>query len=293
MVDGNFKLSVSIMSHVSRAEQLARLEDQIGDQIEYQVSLDPGDLGLWNNAKRAWANYSPDATHHMVLQDDVLLSKNFFFVAQKLINQVTPGDSVSFCDNIVAEMNLAEQNGYHWITTTKVRHAQCIVQPVSQIQDWIHFSDWFFRPEYDYDDGRLEVYLYKNKRAIWHSVPSLVEHDDQGSVAGEPNDIPSTGYKFVGINGEAEYKEWRNLNVGFRPANLRLIEKWSIGEVQQINPSDYPSIGIFQLPTSGLSYNEVIEQARADRGITKPYVYQREHPSSALGRPCGDENPCD
>jgi hypothetical protein len=290
----NVVLSVAIMTHPDRQEQLQNLIDQIGDQTEYTIITDTDGLGIWGNAMRAWRAYTPEATHHMVLQDDVILSRNFFSIAKKLISRVFSGDSVSFCDNLRSEMNLAEKENYHWAVTTKVRHGQCLVQPVGQIEDFIHFCEWFVRPDYDHDDGRLEMFLKKHRRAIWHSVPSLVEHDDRGSVGGEMNNDhePYLAFKFIGKDNQADEKLWTSMRVGFRPATLRIVDQWAIGDISVINAHEYPGHEMFSKPTATIPYETIIAQARIDRGITTPYVIPLTGRSAALANPCQEGEPC-
>lgn len=287
------RLSVAVMTHPSRIAQLESLKNQIGDQIDYQIFIDDQNLGIWENAKRAWRAYDSQSDYHMVLQDDILLSKNFFSVAKRLIANVLPGDSISFCDSLNSEMALAEQSGYHWVTSTKVRHGQCLVQPVSQIENFIHFCDWFIRPDYDHDDGRLEMFLFKHKKAMWHSVPSLVEHDDKGSVGANIKSEPYLGYKFIGQNNEADPKDWGSNHVGFRPASLRMVDKWAIGEINITHPEDFPGHEMFTKQTATIPYEIIIEQARIDRGVTTPYIISTVNRSNALARPCADGDPCD
>ena len=63
-------------------------------------------------------------------------------------------------------MAIAENAGYHWVTSTKVRHGQCFGSAHLRINDFRAFSDWFVRPDYDHDDGRLEMFLYKHKSHV-------------------------------------------------------------------------------------------------------------------------------
>lgn len=289
----NVNLSIAIMTHPDRKDQLQNLVDQIGDQVEYTIHEDTEGLGIWGNAMRAWRAYTPEATHHMVLQDDAVLSQNFFSIARKLISRVNPGDTVSFCDKLQSEMNLAQREGFHWVVTTKVRHGQCLVQPVPQIEDFIHFAEWFVRPDYDHDDGRLEIFLKRHRRAIWHSVPSLVEHDDRGSVGLPPNDDePYLGFKFIGANNEADEKMWTDQRVGFKPAPLRIVDQWAVGEISVINAHEFPNHEIFSKPTATIPYEIIMAQARIDRGVSE-YIIPKTGRSSALANPCKEGDPCD
>lgn len=288
----NINLSVAIMTHPKRTKQLKNLIAQIGDQIEYTVIKDK--TGVWNSSIQAWRAYTPEATHHMVLHDDVILSQNFFSIARKLISTVYAGDSISFCDKLTSEMNLAEREGFHWVVTTKVRQGQCLVQPVSQIEDFIHFSEWFVRPDYDYDYGRLEIFLKKHRRAIWHSVPSLVEHDDHGAVGSKDDESePRLGFKFIGKDSQADQKMWTSLRVGFKPSPLRVVEQWGVGDISMLNVGAYPEYKTLSNPTVSVPYEEIMQEARISRNVSSPYIIPNTGRSAALANPCKEGDPCD
>lgn len=291
----NINLSVAIITHPSRQEYLDNLLAQIDDQIEYTVLVDDNDYGIWGNAMRAWSTYTPEATHHMVLHDDVILSQRFFYVAKKLISRVNEGDSISFCDKLQSEMTLAERENFHWVVTTKVRHGECLVQPVGQIENFINFSEWFVRPDYINDYGRLEMFLKKHRRAIWHSVPSLVEHNDLGPVNSKVNSEynPALGFKFIGKDSQADEKMWTNLRVGFKPSPLRPIDQWAVGDISIINPNEYPEYSFLTNPTVSIPYERIMEQERIKRGLSNPYITPLTGRSSALANPCKEGDPCD
>ncbi|WP_406126655.1 hypothetical protein OHQ89_32985 [Streptomyces canus] len=68
------RLSIAVMTHPRRARAAERLADRFRDQAA-QVVLDPepdGPPSALRAARRAWAAADPEATHHLVLQDDAL-----------------------------------------------------------------------------------------------------------------------------------------------------------------------------------------------------------------------------
>lgn len=279
------KLSVAVMTHPSRADRLQKLMEDIRSMshpdFDYDVVVDINSLGIWETAKKAWKAYAPDATHHMVLQDDIILSQDFFTVSKKLIGYVSkfdPTASLSFCDNLEREMQAAKRNGLHWVVTTKCRHAQCLVQPTNQINHWIDWCEWYIRPEYYHDDGRLEIYLFKHNRRIWHAVPSLVEHDDHGSVQSgmglrfnEENAYKS--FEFIGEGETPDMNAWGRTQLqyaSFVPAHLNIPERWACGDLEYINPIDHVTHPILGQPSSGNHYTPVMEKTRIERGAVQP-----------------------
>ena len=78
------KISAAIMAHESRINRIDYLLETLGDVpvfMDYGKIGDPGNLGPWGNAKRAWKAFDPKADFHMVVQDDVVFGKQF---AQRL-----------------------------------------------------------------------------------------------------------------------------------------------------------------------------------------------------------------
>ncbi|MGK5639881.1 hypothetical protein ACSNOK_16435, partial [Streptomyces sp. URMC 126] len=90
------RLSAAIMAHPSR-EAAARRLSEAHPELAARVVTDPDPQGppsALRTARRAWRAVAPGATHHLVLQDDALLSPGFAATAAALA-AARPEHSVS------------------------------------------------------------------------------------------------------------------------------------------------------------------------------------------------------
>ena len=263
------KLSVSVMTHPIRRKLIKPLIKSLGGFRDITFVSDDGYDGIWATAKRAWLAYDPKATHHLVLQDDIAVCKNLLDSLPEIIKHVPPLDSISICSNHQASSE-AHKQGMTWLRTRNVKHGQALIQPVSQIRDWIAWSDWNVRPDYRLDDGRLEMYLRKHDRWIWNTIPSLVQHVDQGTVEHQIDGTgkrrsPYTAFMYIGDDEDPLSLDW---SVGtFMPftkaGNMRPTERWAIGEGvheigrNQINRHAVPDPEAIHIP-----YDEIMKDYR-------------------------------
>ena len=180
--------SITVMAHLTRIDNLNAVCDVLDKQdASYTKVIDYDTSGIWHTAKRAWREARPDVTHHLVLQDDIVLCENFVDIVQGILQNADPEYvdvnevGFSFCDDIW-KMRHAYKFNKGWVYTQMARHAQALMLPITWIEPFITWADYNVRPEYYHDDGRLEMWLRENYMVLHHSVPSLVKHDDYGSV---------------------------------------------------------------------------------------------------------------
>lgn len=260
------------MTHGIRSKLIGPLLERLGSKKEIKVIVDKDEKGIWGNAMDAWRSYDEDATHHMVLQDDILVCEDFVDAAEYLtgiISSIDQGGCLSFCDSLHRETRDARRLGLSWVKTNQVRHGQALVQPVSQIEDFINWAEWNVRPQYYHDDGRLEIYLTVHGKHIYHTVPSIVEHDDVGSVVNQvkgksKKGAPYRAASFIGENEKALDKEW-DAEFLYSFARMDTQKRWAIGIIPERTPD--MTNRIFHLPGGHLHYDEVMAQARKGRGL--------------------------
>ena len=278
----DIKLSVALFSHPVRSQKLQRTLQLLGDSVPIEVILDKQSEGIWPTAMRAWRAYAPDATHHLVLQDDIIPCRDFLQSIPSIIRHLSKDASVSFCDNVPA-MHYALKTNRLWVYSQQVRHAQALLQPVTQIEPFILWSEWNVRPSYYHDDGRLEMYLHSIGKKMWHTAPSLVSHDDDGSVyrritkgEGKPDyKEVYAEHAFIGHDVDPLSLDW-SLDKGFvgslSTEELRLAEKWAIGELEIEAPKLQRSLKhmnsrIWNDESLGETYEETMQRTRRERGL--------------------------
>ncbi len=172
-------LSVAISTHPYRSEMCRQLVNKLSMDMDFgdyelRVCIDEFSEGIWPNARRAWENYSPEATHHMVLEDDVMPGKDLISGVELALNYLDDGSVISLFS---ARENIkeAEEQGFSWIKLSRST-GQGLVAPVELIDDWLAWSDRNVRPKAPAADTRWEIYGIAHKMPFFHTVPTLIEH---------------------------------------------------------------------------------------------------------------------
>jgi hypothetical protein len=173
------KLSVSVMSHPSRAEFFPYLKEKLGD---VPFSVDDG-CGLIENCRRAWEMRDRTATHHVVVQDDALISDDFISRAEAFISK-HDGMAFSFYfgyrGNMIAEAKQGLKDGFsvrnrpHW--------GLAICLPMELIPPMLEYYD---RQDLPQDDRRIGDFLVSKGVKVAFPMPSLVDHRCGVSLVGD------------------------------------------------------------------------------------------------------------
>lgn len=207
------KLSAVIMAHPKRERFMPYLQQRLGnvpivwDQINNR----------WDTGRRSMLAFDPDATHHIVVQDDALLCKDFLAGVRQAIKAV-PDNPISFYIGKVRPNHLyvqhmvekAEFNQSTWIAMDGPWWGVAIVIPTKYIPEMIEWCDTQVNiPNYD---KRMSRYFLRKKIDCFYSVPSLVSHrvgmDNPSLVPGRGNGAGRVSYHFIGENESALSVEW-------------------------------------------------------------------------------------
>jgi len=182
-------ISIAIMAHESRADRIDYLLDTLGDVpvfMDYGKLGEPGNLGPWGNAKRAWAAYDREAAFHMVVQDDVVFGKQFMGRVKSLIRK--HGEAYAYClfANGHGKVKTVEfkkelTKPQNTIIADELYSGLAVILPTQIIDDMIVFGDscsydrgrgtW-----YD-DDARISEFLKSINMKVIYPIPSLVQHN--------------------------------------------------------------------------------------------------------------------
>ncbi|MET9319097.1 NAD(P)-dependent oxidoreductase [Streptomyces sp. NPDC003038] len=182
------RLSGAVMTHPRRidAARLLAGADTVG---RIRVVTDPepdGPPTALRSAALAWQCVDPDATHHLVLQDDVVLAEGFFRYAEQVAAAV-PDEAVAFYTGwegrTGAATRLAALAGEQW-TYAVEEHAPCLalMLPAHVAKGYAgyaaeHGHGWPY-------DVVMQRYLNSLRVPIRVCVPSTVDHSEVPSIAG-------------------------------------------------------------------------------------------------------------
>ena len=204
----NTKLSISIMAHHSRAEWVKEIKTKMNEDIH--TEWDRG-ISLWDTARRAWLSYDPAATHHLVLQDDIIPSKNLRKTLEKAIQY--SGDK-AICLFIFQEFfkekqknkyDMAYNGGIPWLRVYKTVLAPAVIIPTKYIKEFVEFGDK--RKDIKADDTKMTAFFDRKNIPVLLTVPSLVQHIDGKSLVGLSTK-DRTAYKFIGEENSGEDLAW-------------------------------------------------------------------------------------
>ena len=172
------RLSYAIMAVEQRLSHVEHMLSTLGHKAA--VSVDVERRGPWPGWCAAWdlAGVSdPEATHRVVLQDDVLFGVDFP-AAMSACVAARPDEVISaFLPRRSVEKAVDE--GLSWVATRRFLWAQCVCIPVAlgdAIISWVaeHEGE---HPEWTYsDDVRLGAGFKALGRRVFVPVPNLVEH---------------------------------------------------------------------------------------------------------------------
>jgi hypothetical protein len=178
------KVSISIMAHHSRVKlYIPRLIKAIGEEYDVKVAIDYVSSGAWQTARRAWMLFDDDSTHHILLQDDVMVCKNFMLATHKICKAYNNHCITFHSHRKIADEALEKGLNYakfHYVT------GQALCMPVEKIKQFVAWSDKFVDDKLRYDDSRLSMFntIHQYEQVI--TVPNLVQHFYGGSILGTP-----------------------------------------------------------------------------------------------------------
>lgn len=153
-------ISWAIMGHPRRADNIEKMLFRLGQQgqNEVQVFVDTKGEGVWSTARRAWSSMHPEASHHIVLQDDISFCEDFASAASRYVLDVP----VSF---------------FYMRAFKHFCMSQAVMMPVALVR---RFLAWCAAGPGNepgvMDDLLLGRFLQEQGIGMRYASPSLVEH---------------------------------------------------------------------------------------------------------------------
>lgn len=202
-------LSAAIMAHQKRADMVEELVGWLDRPVPvvWDERNDRHDTGA-----RALAAYDPAASHHLVLQDDVVPCRDLIAGAERALAS-TPGDCpVSLYVGRVRPFSHAvefatEQAGESasWITMDGIYWGPAVILPTAVIDDLL---GWFRRATVTNYDARMSRWFEQRRLACWYSWPSLVDHRGDVSLAHPRTKAGRRTHWFAGAEVSALDLDW-------------------------------------------------------------------------------------
>jgi hypothetical protein len=197
------RLSVAVMAHKSRERWVPDLVKALGADVHvvWDRFNDRHDTGV-----RALANFDPDATHHMVIQDDAIVAKDLVEGVKNALRYVPASNPVGLyvgrakprADEIRTLMARATDTKASFMVHKGPWWGVGIVVPTTSLRDLIdHYDSLSGVPNYD---RRVSRYFESKGLYCYYTVPSLVDH----RIEDNPSLVPGRGsqgrfaHQFIG-----------------------------------------------------------------------------------------------
>ncbi|GAA3290558.1 hypothetical protein Dvina_19370 [Dactylosporangium vinaceum] len=182
-------VSAAVMTHPTRLAAAQRLCAALAP-IDATPAVDPephATPGAMRSARLAWAAGGPDATHHLVLQDDIELAEGFAAAVAASV-ALHPDAAISFFvewgSRTAALVRWAALADASWVPMINPYvPTQALVMPAPLARDLAAF----LRDETDDaepDDEAILRFLQRRGTRMLAAVPNLVEHLDLPSLTG-------------------------------------------------------------------------------------------------------------
>lgn len=173
------------MAHPKRtgmvADLLDRLDRPVG--VTWDEIDDRHDTGI-----RALEAFDPDASHHLVIQDDVLPCSDLIAGVEKALAHVPVGCPASFYIGKVRPFGqavakaVAKAEGASWITMAGIYWGPAVVVPTSSIEEMAAWYRGKHGARISNYDRRMSRWFEQRDLRCWYSWPSLVDHRGDTSL---------------------------------------------------------------------------------------------------------------
>lgn len=177
-------ISAAVMAHPSRTEWAEALGKTLGCSVVY----DRGQ-GLWDTARRALQAFDPAASHHLVVQDDAIMTADLLselgFAAAVCGNHpiaLYVGGAGGHAPDVTKAFDEAVRCGASWVRAPGPWWAVGVAHPVALLPEVLRIADTL---DIKADDARLTAAYQTLGTDCWYTVPCLVDHRDGPSIVRE------------------------------------------------------------------------------------------------------------
>lgn len=188
-----------------RAENVRRTLKSLG--VAVPVLYDDDRIGCWNNAVRAWKAVKSGASHHLVLQDDIVLCRNFLSTVERLC-ELRPSHPLTLFTMRKGTREAVEKDS-HWVRVEYGVWGQATLLPTFMIPQMLRWNDKHIRPDFGLpDDARISLWMEHHRIPAFAPAPNIVEHLDDSSTLGHRTPLPRKSRLFIGENTDGLSVDW-------------------------------------------------------------------------------------
>lgn len=188
------KISITIMAHPDRTEAAEALNDQLVKYPFVSNTITWDEVNEeWHTGKRALLDGVGKGDWHVVIQDDALLTPDFYHNIEQMIYSLDKKALISLYTGtarpipgrVKAAVDAAPDGSF--LRFHQLMWGVGIVIPTSHIEPMLEFVEDI---DLQYDNKIGEFYC-NNGLPVYYCIPSLVNHDDDTDslIAGHGRDI--------------------------------------------------------------------------------------------------------
>lgn len=193
------------MAHPKREAEATALYNQLKDTGFIKTSIVYDEKNEeWDTGKRSLQDFHPDAMWHIVLQDDAVLPPNFHETVCSLLRHADftltsfyVGQCRPFPQRVNRAVGRAIRSKSTWLEARSLYWGVGVAIPTNQINDVLEGVKDCDLPY----DQRLGFYYDKNNMPVRYTLPSIVDHKDDGSLLPGHDrraSSPRVAHQFIG-----------------------------------------------------------------------------------------------
>lgn len=174
-------ISVAIMAHPKRRARAKALSVELKTYsfVDVAIIMDTKNIE-WHTGKRALQRGVGRADWHLVIQDDAILTSDFYSNLEgaianapiKTLISLYTGTVKPFPDRVTEAVNKA----YHatWLRHMLLLWGVAILIPSDHIEPMLEYVN----DRTEQYDTRIGIFYQRNMIPVYYTMPSLVNHDD-------------------------------------------------------------------------------------------------------------------
>jgi hypothetical protein len=232
------KLSISIDHTPWRPERRENLKRMLEVMQRNVTILDTDYRGKpWEDVKQAWAlekwryHLATDATHHLMLSDDLALMPQFVQVVEAMIS-MAPEHAIGLMSNHPMGPRLLER-GHHWYRCRSWLVGPAILMPRAWLEPFVEWYEPFMaslppgnaygQRGFFHDDSSINEWISRHNRTSLHPLPAPIEHQLELGRTHDSNPFPK--YACEAISWRClDYTRMLSPEWWADPDNSRLLE---------------------------------------------------------------------
>jgi len=194
-------VSCTVMAHIKRVEEATDLYVKLMKMPFARVTISMDyDNDEWNNGRNAWVDAETFEDFHCVIQDDSIISDNFYENLETALRQAPANDILSlytgtsrpFKNQVQKAVDKAKEENASWLKSNRLMWGVAIVMKTEHIEHMLKYVEKSTLP---YDE-RIGSYFKHIGKQVYYCRPSIVNHRDEQSLIKKVHNYPRVAHEY-------------------------------------------------------------------------------------------------